>query len=112
MRSFEVKLTKTKSMILFNKQRFLTQANQDAVPSDQSLVCSLHCLLRKRHHQVHALPTPRPVTAYPLQGGAKRLCLAGASALTAAEVASDLQRCVGQTLLNQMICMICSSDKS
>ncbi|XP_068683703.1 mediator of RNA polymerase II transcription subunit 17-like [Montipora foliosa] len=67
------------------------KTNQDAVPSDQSLVCSLHCLLRKRHHQVHALPTPRPVTAYPLQGGAKRLCLAGASALTAAEVASDLQ---------------------
>ena len=72
----------------------MKQTNQDAVPSDQSLQYALHSLLRKRHHQALALPTPRPVTAYPMQGGSKRLCLAGASGLTAAEVAPDLQRFV------------------
>lgn len=77
----------------------MPQADQDAAPSDQSLVYSLHCLLRKRHHQAHTLQTPRPITAYPSQGRSKRLCLAGASALTAAEVADDLQGCVVQTVL-------------
>ncbi|CAH3112044.1 unnamed protein product, partial [Porites lobata] len=67
------------------------QSQQDTVSYDQSLEYALHSLLRKRHHQAQALPTPRPVTAYPMQGGSKRLCLAGASALTAAEVAPCLQ---------------------
>ena len=77
----------------------MSQVDQDAVPCDQSLVYSLHCLLRKRHHQAHTLQAPRPITAYPSQGRSKRLCLAGASALTAAEVADDLQGCVVQTVL-------------
>lgn len=69
----------------------VSKVNQDGAPCDKSLEYALHSLLRKRHHQAHALPTPRPVTAFPIQGGSKRLCLAGPSALTAAEVAPDLQ---------------------
>ena len=72
----------------------MTQPHQHTVPCDHTLEYALHSLLRRRHHQAQALPTPRPVTAYPTQGGSKRLCLAGASALTAAEVAPCLQRCV------------------
>jgi len=69
----------------------MTQPHQDTVLCDHTLEYALHSLLRRRHHQAQALPTPRPVTAYPTQGGSKRLCLAGASALTAAEVAPCLQ---------------------
>jgi len=82
---------------LLKCNRFLfqmTQRHQDTAPCDHTLEYALHSLLRRRHHQAQALPTPRPVTAYPTQGGSKRLCLAGASALTAAEVAPCLQRCV------------------
>ena len=91
------------SSLLNNKNiaivSLMSQVDQDAVPCDQSLVYSLHCLLRKRHHQAHTLQAPRPITAYPSQGRSKRLCLAGPSALTAAEVADDLQGCVVQTVL-------------
>ncbi|KAK2568694.1 Mediator of RNA polymerase II transcription subunit 17 [Acropora cervicornis] len=77
------------------------KVDQDSVPCDQSLVYSLHCLLRKRHHQAHTLQAPRPITAYPSQGRSKRLCLAGPSALTAAEVADDLQgECLLEGVLN------------
>lgn len=67
-------------------------AHKDKAPRAYSLEYSLHSLLRKQHLKTQSLQTPRPVTAYPMQGGSKRLCLAGASALTSAEVAPNLQR--------------------
>ena len=72
---------------------------KDKAPRAYSLEYALHSLLRKQHCQAQSLPTPRPVTAYPMQGGSKRLCLAGASALRTAEVAPNLQRCVEFCLL-------------
>lgn len=67
-------------------------AHKDKAPRAYSLEYSLHSLLRKQHLKTQSLQTPRPVTAYPMQGGSKRLCLAGASALTMSEVAPNLQR--------------------
>ncbi|KAL9954998.1 hypothetical protein ACROYT_G042591 [Oculina patagonica] len=66
-------------------------SHKDKAPRANSLEYALHSLLRKQHHQAHTLLTPHPVTAYPVQGGNKRLCLAGPSALTATEVAPHLQ---------------------
>lgn len=66
-------------------------AHKDKAPRAYSLEYSLHSLLRKQHLKAQSLQTPRPVTAYPMQGGSKRLCLAGASALTTSEVAPNLQ---------------------
>lgn len=69
-------------------------SQKDKAPRVHSLEYALHSLLRKQHHQAHTLLTPHPVTAYPVQGGNKRLCLTGPSALTATEVAPYLQRSV------------------
>lgn len=66
-------------------------AQKDRAPRAYSLEYSLHSLLRKQHLKTHSLPTPHPVTAHPMQGGSKRLRLAGASALTTVEVAPNLQ---------------------
>ncbi|KAJ7365370.1 Mediator of RNA polymerase II transcription subunit 17 [Desmophyllum pertusum] len=65
--------------------------HRDKAPRAHSLEYALHSLLRKQHYQAQTLLTPHPVTAYPTQGGNKRLCLAGPSAMTAAEVAPYLQ---------------------
>ena len=72
----------------------MQSAEKEKAPRVHSLEYVLHALLRKQHHQTQTLVTPRPVTAYPMQGGNKRLCLAGASAMTAAEVTPYLQRFV------------------
>lgn len=66
-------------------------ADKEKAPRMHSLEYALHALLRKQHHQTQTLVTPRPVTAYPMQGGNKRLCLAGPSGMSAAEVTPYLQ---------------------
>ncbi|XP_020603565.1 mediator of RNA polymerase II transcription subunit 17-like [Orbicella faveolata] len=81
-----------------SEQNSKKSAEKEKAPRVHSLEYALHSLLRKQHHQTQTLVTPRPVTAYPMQGGNKRLCLAGASAMTAAEVTPYLQRFVELTL--------------
>ena len=76
----------------------LQLAEKEKAPRVHSLEYALHSLLRKQHHKTQTLVTPRPVTAYPMQGGNKRLCLAGASGMTAAEVTPYLQRFVDHKL--------------
>ena len=60
---------------------------QRPAPSSQSLRYALHALLRKRHRTDQSAANPGGATSYPIQGGAKRLRLAGVEALTASEVA-------------------------